>query len=94
MAHIHIVRSHALGLEAVRTAADFVAEDLRQKHSLEANWEGDRLLVRGRGVKGELVVSPNVVDVKVRLGLSMRLFRRVLEREINETLDEHVTTGP
>jgi len=90
MARIHITRTHTLGLEAARAATDRVADDLRGEHGVKAHWEGDTLLVRGTGVRGELAVSDNLVDVKVKLRLAMRPFRRTLEKEINEQLDEHL----
>ena len=93
MSHIHIARTHTLGLEAARTVADCVAEELRAEHGVKADWEGDTLMIRGTGVRGELAVSHNLVDVKVRLGLMMRPFQRTLEKEINEQLDEHVGIG-
>ena len=90
MSHIRITRAHVLGLAIARTAADRVADDLRNEHGVKADWEGDTLLVRGTGVKGQLAVSHNLIDVHVTLGLTMRLFRRGLEKEINEHLDEHL----
>ncbi len=92
MAHIYIVRSHSLGIESARVAADRVAEDLRGEHHVKSHWEGDTLMVRKTGVRGELVVSENRVVVNVKLGFSMSLFRRVLEKEINDQLDEHLAT--
>ena len=47
-------------------------------------------MVRGTGLRGNLTVRHDLVDVNVKLGLTMRLFRRVLEKEINEQLDEHL----
>lgn len=93
MSHIHIVRTHTLGLEAARTATGRVADDLRAEHGVKAHWEGNTLMVRGTGVRGELAVSHNLVEVKVRLGLMMRAFRSTLEKEINEQLDEHLGGG-
>lgn len=92
MSHIHISRSHALGVEAARTAANRVAANLQKDHRLRVHWEGNTLLVRRMGVKGSLTVSENRVDVHVKLGLSHRPFRSVLEKEINDQLDEHLRT--
>ncbi len=93
MAHIHITRTHTLGIEGAGTAADHVAEDLRAEHSVKAHWEGNTLMIRGTGVRGELAVSHNLVEVKMRLGLMMRPSRRALEKEINEQLDEYLGIG-
>lgn len=90
MSHIRITRAHSLGLEAAKAATDRVAADLQEEHRLRVHWEGDTLAVHGTGVKGSLAVTENRVDVHVKLGLAMRLFRSVLEKEINEELDEHL----
>lgn len=92
MASIHLKRMHTLGLTAARAAADRVVGGLQREHKVRTHWVGDTLMVHGRGVRGELAVSEYRVDVRVKLGLSMRLLRRTLEKEINEQLDEHLTT--
>lgn len=93
MSVIHITRNHSLGLEAARVAAGRVADELRSEHSVTAHWEGDRLLVRGSGVRGELDVSDSLVNVKVKLRLFMIPLKWALEKEINEQLDMHLMNG-
>ena len=90
MAHIDLVRPHALGLAGARRAAEAVALDLEREHGLRPTWEGDTLRVDGPGVHGTLTAGPDAVRVVVRLGLAMRPFRRALQAEIERQLDAAV----
>ena len=90
MAQISISRTHLLGPEGARNAADRVAADLREEHGLRTHWEGNVLMVHGKGIHGTLTVTENLVEVRVKLGMAMSFFRSALEREINSELNEHL----
>ena len=87
MADISLSRRHTLGLDGARRAADDVAARLAAEYGVRSAWAGDVLAVRGRGVTGELRVSPDVVLVSARLSALARAFRGALEREIERELD-------
>lgn len=87
MAHIDISRSHTLGLDGARQAAEAVAARLVNEFGVRSSWAGDTLRVEGRGVKGALEALPTVVRVTASLGLAARPFRRALRREIERELD-------
>ena len=87
MADIDLTRSHSLGLESARRAADAVAARLRREYGVTTEWEGDAVVLDGRGVRGRLDVGPETVRVAVSLGLAARPFRRSLKREIEQELD-------
>ncbi|HIG73381.1 MAG TPA: hypothetical protein EYQ24_02005 [Bacteroidetes bacterium] len=84
---IDVSRSHTLGLDGARRAADAVGRQLREDLGATTEWSGDALRVRGRGVKGEIAVSDAVVRVTASLGLLARPFRNTLQREIEQQLD-------
>ena len=92
MAAIDISRSHTLGLEGARRAADDVATRLRREYGVATHWEGDSVHVEGRGITGRLDTSSDAVRVTARLGLAARPFRRALQREIERELDREL--GP
>ena len=87
MSDISITRSHTLGLDGARQAADEVAERLHREFGVTTRREGDTVWVEGRGVSGRLDAGPDEVRVHARLGLAARPFRRLLRREIETELD-------
>ena len=90
MSDISITRRHALGLDGARRAADDVAARLAADYGVRSAWAGDVLAVRGRGVTGELRVSPDAVIVSARLNTLARAFRGALSREIERELDRAI----
>jgi len=87
VAHIDISRSHTLGIDGAREAAEAVAERLAAEYGVQSAWSGDTLRVQGRGIKGALEALPTAVRVTASLGLAARPFRRALRREIERELD-------
>lgn len=87
MSTILISRSHTLGLDGARRAADDVAERLQREFGLTTRRDGDTVWVEGRGVTGRLDAEADQVRVEARLGLAARPFRRMLRREIETELD-------
>ncbi len=87
MSTISISRSHSLGLDGARQAADDVAERLSREYGLATRRDGDTVWVEGRGIKGRLDATADQVHVQARLGLTARPFRRLLHREIETELD-------
>ena len=54
---MRIRRRHNLGMEEARNRADRIAADLGPQLSLRSNWQGDNLIVTGKGVSGHLKVA-------------------------------------
>ena len=46
---MRIRRTHNLGMEEARNRADRIAADLGPQLSLRSNWQGDNLMVTGKG---------------------------------------------
>ena len=87
---MRIKRSHNLGIEEARRRADLIAADLAGRFDLRSRWEGDRLHVRGSGVDGWLVVEQNSVELRVRLGLALKLLEGPIHAEIHRAMAEHL----
>ena len=87
MPDILVTRSHSLGLDGARRAADDVADRLRREFGVATRRDGDTVWVEGRGVTGRLDAGPSEVRVQADLGLAARPFRRLLRREIEAELD-------
>jgi len=88
MADIEITRKHNLGMKAARAAADEMAAHLGRKFDLKGRWEGDVLRFERPGVTGSLAITDSDLDLRVTLGLLLRMMRSPLESAIHEELDK------
>ena len=91
MPDIDVSRSHTLGRDAARRAAEAVGAQLRTEMGVKTEWVGDALRVNGRGVRGEIAVSDALVRVTARLGLVARPFRSTIQREVERQLDRSLS---
>ncbi len=85
-----IRRSHSLGLEEARIRADRIAADLKDQYSLRAAWQGDALHVEGNGVRGQLQVDEQHVELDITLGLALRLMEAPIRSFIEKTIDDEL----
>lgn len=85
-----IRRQHTLGVEEAKRRVDQVADELGGKLNLTSRWEGDHLLVNGRGVSGRIVVEAESVEVNVKLGLAMMMLREPIRASIEESIDHYI----
>lgn len=87
---LKIRREHTLGIDEAKRRVDQVAEELGGKLNLTSQWEGDDLRVRGRGVKGRIVVAVDSVEVHVTVGLPMLMLREPIRVAIEESIDHYI----
>ena len=87
---MRIKRNHSLGIEEARRRADLIAADLAGRFNLRSRWEGDQLRVSGSGVDGRLLVEPGSVELRVRLGLALKLLEGSIHAEIKRAMAEHL----
>jgi putative polyhydroxyalkanoate system protein len=85
-----IRRSHSLGLKEARKRADRIAADLTDQFSLRAAWQGDALHVEGNGVRGQLQVDEEHVEVVITLGLALRLMEAPIRSVIEKAIDDEL----
>lgn len=90
MSRIDIQRSHALPPDEVRAAIDEIAQSLTTKFGMHCAWQGDILDFSRPGVEGSITVTTHEVHLRARLGLAMRPFKPVIEREIERYLDQRL----
>lgn len=90
MAHIDVSRSHDLGLDGARLAAEEVASELQDEFPFHTRWEGDTLVAHGTGFDAHFVAEPDEVSVHVKLGLLLRPMRRKIRAEIEAYLDRYI----
>ena len=87
---MRIKRNHSLGIEEARRRADLIAADLAGRFNLRSRWEGDQLRVSGNGVDGRLLVEQSSVELRVRLGLALKLLEGPIHAEIKRAMAEHL----
>ena len=87
---MRIHRRHNLGLEEARNRADRIAADLQQRFSLRSRWNGDALHVQGTGLKGQLHVDEENIELVVRLGIALKLMEGPIRSAIEATIDEEL----
>jgi len=86
---MRIRRAHELGLEDARKKIDHLATTLGKQYSLTSSWSGDRVHVRGSGVRGQIVVTCEYVEAEIHLGIALIIMQRQIRSRIEELMDEH-----
>lgn len=90
MATIDIKRTHALGKEKARAAAQQVAERLKDKIDATYHWDGDDLRFERTGAKGRIAVSATEVRIEIDLSFLLRPLKGKLEDKAKQYLDEYL----
>jgi putative polyhydroxyalkanoate system protein len=91
MATIDIRRTHSIGKDAARKAAEGVAEKLKEKLSVTYKWEGDDLRFQRTGASGRIRVTDTEVHVEVELGFLLKPMKGKVEQKVHQYLDEALT---
>lgn len=87
---MRIRREHSLGLDEARARIDSVAAELQRQFGLSSEWQGDKLLVSGNGVNGEVAVEAQSIEMNIRLGFALQLMEGSIRTAIESTLDQHI----
>ena len=90
MALIKIAENHTMDPAEVIEVAKGLAARLERDHGVTAKWSESSVLLSGKGVSGTLKVSPNRLDIEVKLGMAFSLFKGVVEREMRDYLKRHI----
>jgi putative polyhydroxyalkanoate system protein len=97
MAHIHMHRSHALGLAKARKTAWKWAEHVEEKFGMECTViegeDSDVVEFTRTGVDGKLVVTGDAFELDAQLGFLLGAFRAKIESEIEGYLDSLLVSG-
>ena len=88
MADIQIKRSHKLGLDEARSAAEEIAESLKERLQTIYHWDGEHLRFKRSGANGYLHVTADIIEISISLGLMFKPLRTVIEGKVVEFLDK------
>lgn len=87
MAKIHIVREHGVGCATARTEIERIAARIRAEHGADYAWDGDTLHFSRGGLHGQILVTDQVVELTIRLGLLFAPMRHQIETRLAEKID-------
>jgi putative polyhydroxyalkanoate system protein len=93
VADIDVRRTHELGLEGARAAADRMMASLATRFGLRGTWDGNVLRFERSGVQGHLAVDEHNLHLSVTLGFLLRAMRGSIEGEVHRELDSLFTRG-
>lgn len=87
MATIRLRRRHHLGARRARELADTIAGDLKREYDMTHQWRDSVLEFQRPGIRGELEVADDSLELRMDLGLAMRPFRERIETAVASRLD-------
>jgi putative polyhydroxyalkanoate system protein len=88
MSSISIRRPHSLSHQQALEVANHVAEELAGKYGIETSWSGTSLLVKGSGLSGVLKLAPNQLELDMKLGMVLSMFRDKITAGIEAEFDK------
>ncbi|MCS6798777.1 MAG: polyhydroxyalkanoic acid system family protein [Myxococcota bacterium] len=88
MPTIEVRRSHALGKERARQAAERLAQRLRDRIDVRYEWAGDELRFERTGARGHVRVGDQEVHVRIELGMLLVPMKSTIEGKLHRYLDE------
>ena len=90
MASINIRRKHGKTPKQARALVDKTVNAVGTKFGLAHEWDGDTLHFKRSGVNGTIEVTKTEVIVHAELGFLLGAMKPMIEREIEEKLDENL----
>ena len=97
MAELTIQRDHQLGLDQARKLALAWTQQAERDFGLTCSHEqveaGDQVLFGRTGVSGNLLVTEQRFELKLKLGFLLGAFKDQIEAEIQKNLNQLLVTG-
>ncbi|QQR88962.1 MAG: polyhydroxyalkanoic acid system family protein [Myxococcales bacterium] len=90
MSAIDIRKTHTLGKDKAREAAESLSGMLKDKFQVQTQWDGDVLKFERSGAKGSIAISDTDVHVKVELGLMLKAFKGQVEGQVTKYLEKYL----
>lgn len=94
MPKINLSRNHSLEPAVIKDRISKLGDKLQEKYQAKTSWADDRTLnVKGTGVEGKLVISPNKVDVNLDLGFMLTPLKGKIEETLGKELEKLTAEG-
>lgn len=90
MPDIHIHHSYSCSEQALKIQLNNLADQLNQDFQLNSQWQDNCLQLNRKGLKGEIQVLPQAVEVSLHLGILLKAVKPLIEKEIQQYLDQHL----
>lgn len=91
MSHIQIRRHHNMDEVHLRTMTEELGQKLKAKFGGEYHLEENIVHYTYHSADAKVSFNETTVSVDVKLGLLMMAYKGMIESEVNNYLDEHVT---
>ncbi len=91
MSHIQIRRHHNMDEVHLRTMTEELGQKLKAKFGGEYHLEDNIVHYTYHSADAKVSFNETTVSVDVKLGLLMMAFKGMIESEVNNYLDEHIT---
>ena len=91
MANIRVLRKHQLDLVDIRAKAEGLADQLAARFGGQHHWRENDLHYKRSGVDACIACSVEDIVVDIKLGMMMSAVRGIIEAEVKNSLDEHLT---
>ena len=88
MSRIDVRRTHTMDHEHALQVADDLAREMESHYELEWWWEGEKLYLKRSGVRGEVVIAPDEIEVHLELGMMLRPLRGRIEHGVIRHLED------
>jgi putative polyhydroxyalkanoate system protein len=93
MARIHIERRHDLGLDKAHEEVEKLAESLKSELQVACRWNGNQLVFERTGASGTITLTPDKIDLDVKLSLMLSPMKAKIEDSIRRKLDLALAGG-
>lgn len=91
MSDLKIKRAHTMSPEQIKTQIEALADKLVDKFGGSYHWQGDEIrYAYSGGVNASVACTASDVEVNVKLGMMMSMFKGKIKSEVEEYLDQHI----
>lgn len=94
MSSISICRRHSLPHARAIEVANSVAAGLKTDHGVQSRWQESTMHFERTGLTGTLTLSPHRLQIKVKLGFLLAVFRDSIAKAIEQKLDDEFAAKP
>lgn len=90
---VDLSKNHNLNMEKVRSFAEIIAEEMKNKYAIDWKWENNSIIFRAnsgaaKGISGKLDISTNRVNILIHLPILLYALRDQVEKSVNEKMTE------
>ena len=91
MSSIELNKPFTMPRDALRGELDQLAAKLSKQLQLECQWLSDDCLdFRRNGAEGKITINTDEVELTIKLGMMMNMFRGTIEQEIQTFMQQRI----